>query len=297
VVKLKDGALYRGTVMELVPGDHVDLRLPSGQTKRFAMADVAYAGPANAATPAAPTTPPPASPATALPPLPPLPTPPAAPPTPKPAPRPSAMKVRFEATPPEAAFFVEAERKNDAGANAVVVEHDLKLVCSRAPCDGVMAPGTYHMGMSLKGSKVVEPEDLVSISAPSTIQGNFTSHKLARIGGWVTLGTGLSVGLNMMLAAAVVNAACNQPDTLNTDGTWTYSGCDHGLIQGLLWGGLGIAAAGAIAGALLVTQSDSVEIILAPLDAAQPILTPSRREGSGPAQSAAAPGFGIVGRF
>jgi hypothetical protein len=38
VVKLKDGSLYRGTIVELVAGDHVDLRLPSGETKHWPMA-------------------------------------------------------------------------------------------------------------------------------------------------------------------------------------------------------------------------------------------------------------------
>src|SRR5271165_265503 len=52
-VKLKDGSVFRGTITELVPKDHVDLQLANGQTKRFSSADVAYAGPARRPPPAA----------------------------------------------------------------------------------------------------------------------------------------------------------------------------------------------------------------------------------------------------
>jgi hypothetical protein len=44
VVRLKDGSFFRGTILELVADDHVVLRLSSGETKRFAMDDVKYAG-------------------------------------------------------------------------------------------------------------------------------------------------------------------------------------------------------------------------------------------------------------
>jgi hypothetical protein len=39
-VATKDGAIYRGVLVERVPGDHVTLRLASGDIRRFAWADV-----------------------------------------------------------------------------------------------------------------------------------------------------------------------------------------------------------------------------------------------------------------
>src|SRR5580704_5570203 len=40
-VATKDGATYRGELVEKVPGDHVTLKLASGEIKRFAWTDVA----------------------------------------------------------------------------------------------------------------------------------------------------------------------------------------------------------------------------------------------------------------
>src|SRR5579883_414389 len=45
-VHLKDGSVFRGTITERVPRDHVDLLTPNGQTRRFPMSEVTYAGPA-----------------------------------------------------------------------------------------------------------------------------------------------------------------------------------------------------------------------------------------------------------
>jgi hypothetical protein len=42
---MKNGDIYRGTIIELVRGDHVVLLLPSGESRRFDTSDVASAGP------------------------------------------------------------------------------------------------------------------------------------------------------------------------------------------------------------------------------------------------------------
>lgn len=60
VVVLKNGARYRGTIPELVPGAAVTIVLVNGETRKLEVADVAYAGPASqepatTPTPAAPT--------------------------------------------------------------------------------------------------------------------------------------------------------------------------------------------------------------------------------------------------
>ena len=59
VVKLRDGSMFRGTIAELVAHDHVDIVLSSGQTRRFPLADVTYAGPSVAPASAPPSPPPP----------------------------------------------------------------------------------------------------------------------------------------------------------------------------------------------------------------------------------------------
>jgi hypothetical protein len=44
VVRLKDGGMVRGTIIELVPNGSVRIQLPDGQTRTFAVADTTYAG-------------------------------------------------------------------------------------------------------------------------------------------------------------------------------------------------------------------------------------------------------------
>ena len=48
IVRLKDGGMVRGTIIELVPNGSVKIQLADGQTRTFAMADTTYAGPASA---------------------------------------------------------------------------------------------------------------------------------------------------------------------------------------------------------------------------------------------------------
>lgn len=63
-----DGAMYRGEVVEYVMGDHITLRLDTGEVRRIPFADAAQISPPRAKTPvAAPSAGMPAAPATAVP--------------------------------------------------------------------------------------------------------------------------------------------------------------------------------------------------------------------------------------
>src|SRR5258706_12993919 len=50
-VMLTNGGMLRGTIIENMPGDHVTIQLPTGETRRFAAAEVQSAGPAQASSP------------------------------------------------------------------------------------------------------------------------------------------------------------------------------------------------------------------------------------------------------
>src|SRR5689334_10616230 len=63
LVRTKDGGMLRGTIVEKVPNDHVEIQLANGQTRTVKMSEVEYAGPANESAPApVPPPPPPALP-------------------------------------------------------------------------------------------------------------------------------------------------------------------------------------------------------------------------------------------
>src|SRR5258706_9689637 len=51
IVRFKNGGILRGTILESVPNDRVDIRAPDGQTRRIPWAEVEYAGPATSVPP------------------------------------------------------------------------------------------------------------------------------------------------------------------------------------------------------------------------------------------------------
>src|SRR5260370_29801663 len=55
IVRLKDGGIARGTIVELIPNDSVTIQLVSGQTRKFPMSSAIYAGPAKADVAGSPT--------------------------------------------------------------------------------------------------------------------------------------------------------------------------------------------------------------------------------------------------
>src|SRR5688572_540615 len=46
IVRLRNGGMLRGTIVELKPGETVEILLLNGETRKIPMADVEYAGPA-----------------------------------------------------------------------------------------------------------------------------------------------------------------------------------------------------------------------------------------------------------
>lgn len=55
LVRLKNGGMVRGSILELVPDSFVVVELKNGETRRFEMSEVEYAGPEDRFEPARPT--------------------------------------------------------------------------------------------------------------------------------------------------------------------------------------------------------------------------------------------------
>ena len=152
-VKTKDGSMYRGTILEIVAGDHVDLRLSSGEVKRFASADVVYAGAAVDGAPPAPAA--------------------------QRGPQPlvtldaASAKLHFEATSPDIDFHirtgeavVSGEMWTGRGGGAYAgTATDYEPICT-APCDATLPVGTHRLALSQNGHSPVEPDEPTVIRAP-----------------------------------------------------------------------------------------------------------------------------------
>ncbi len=268
-VKLKDGSVFRGTITELVPHDHINLLLPGGQTRRFPAADVAYAGPAV---------------------RPPAPAAPAAP-----AP-PQGMKLHVESDQEDVQLLVrtgqmEGEAWGFRGPIGVIAR-DYHTLCT-APCDTQVPPGQHRLALSLHGGRVVEAEDPVEVLGPSTLQAHYDSHLVVRVVGYVVSVASLITGI--VLVAESYNGNCGNPNAQH---------CSQ-FNTGELVAGIVVGIGGAIVGGVMSGIGDKASFQLVPTGAAGPLKLPgSGIEGAGAgmgagagATTAQAPGAGLALRM
>lgn len=255
IVKLKNGSLYRGTVMELVAGDHVDVRLPSGETKRFPMSDVDYAGAASAAPGAAPPAP-------------------AAPPGPRPLVTidARAAKIHFEATSPDTDFHIRTEDVTVEGAGwgwgrgfygfaSTAQAKGYAHICA-APCDATMPVGKYRLALSQAGKKPIEPDGPVTIDGATTVQGKYVSYAGTRGAGWGLFALSLAVGMGIILFAV---ANPSQNCTSNSfGGSSAGSFCTPQADTGLVAAGTAIGILGPLLSLAFILQHDRAYITTTP---------------------------------
>jgi len=264
VVKLKDGSMYRGEIIELVANDHVDIRLTTGAIKRFPMGDVAFAGASPSAAPPAPPPPPPA-------------------PPPRPAPtRPTApvsteVSVEFTSDTPDTEVYQKDGESVGVGyvfagrASGVVAmrSKQFKRICG-VPCTSSLEPGTYHLAMSKGDHAPVQDDDAVTIDGPSRASAKYTDNSGLRVAGWVTMGVTVFAGTLMMLEAFGTTQSCT-PSTQYGSGAYGFT--DPGYCSptpttnsGLLAAGAVVGIGGMLTGLVLILQHDHVSFRVTPLD-------------------------------
>jgi hypothetical protein len=253
-VKLKDGSIFRGTITELVPRDHVDLLLPGGQTRRFPAADVAYAGPA-------------ARPPAGAPPGPAL---------------PQGAKVHVESDQDDVQLLVrtgqvEGEAWGYRGAVAMTAR-DYANLCT-APCDTHLPLGQHRLALSMHGGHVVEADDPVEVRGPTTVQAHYDSRLGVRVGGYILIVATLVTGV--VLIAESYNGNCSDPNAQH---------CSQ-FNTGELAAGAVVLIGGGIVGGILSTIGDRASLQLVPTGAAGPLRLPGNTEGT--TGGSAGPGAGL----
>jgi hypothetical protein len=260
VVKLKDGSMFRGTIMELVPSDHVDITLSSGQSRRFPMRDVAYAGPASGEPSTPPPLPAPSQPAPAQP------SPPAQPPPPEPmiTVRGDRADVRLEANEGDVSFLVRTGQGEFSGSGyawgrgGVSVwgqSRDYSIICT-APCDARIPVGTHRLALTQGGGRAIETDDPIEVPGPSTLHGIYESRTGTRVAGWIVLGASVVAGTVVMLTSIKSKQDCSiGPNDC-------YPTSDFDTTQFLV--GTGIMAAGTVVGLVLGLQKDHATIEVVP---------------------------------
>jgi len=240
VVVLKDGSRFRGAITELVPRDHVVILLPSGESRRYEMGQVDYAG-AVAKEPAA-----------------------------HDGPEESPTGGGISVTSKRADVHVASDQhdvqllvrtgQGQTGGWGTAWNgrawgtfsyygdsRDYGLVCT-APCEARMPTGTpLHLALAAGGGGVVEPREPLSLEGASNLDLHLVSRRNTRVGGWVLFTASLVVGSLLVGSAG------------NGDGTWD---------AGRGGGGLLIMLAGPLASLALILQHDQAFIRSTPASGA-----------------------------
>jgi hypothetical protein len=178
-VKLKDGSVFRGTILEYVSGDHVDLLLPSGQTHRFPMSEVTYQGPVSGASEEASDS---ASDSD-------LDDTPARSTRAAPRANSNAVDVHVSSDQDDVALLFRTGQSDfdayGAGYRTFVAvsgsARNCALVCN-TPCDTQLPKGVHRMALSLGGGRAVEADKPVHVEDPSTLRVHYESRSGARAG-------------------------------------------------------------------------------------------------------------------
>jgi len=271
IVKLKNGSMMRGTITELLVGDHVEIRLVSGETRRVPMQDVDYAGPEAAATP---------------------PSPPASS-TPEPAGSVRAEKVdvHLVANEPGVELHTFAGQMeitsygwtsgpgggagNNRQTTITGTAKSYLPVCT-APCDASLPKGTQRLALSYEGGKPVDVT--VVLAGPSRLEADYTSRRGIRVGGLVLFSASFLTGAG-----------------LTVYGVQQGNGGPVGI-------GVAVALLGGLSGLVLMLIQDSAQIGVVPqrklgqLQIVPTVLAP-RYEGASRAAANPLNGAGLALRY
>jgi hypothetical protein len=273
VIRLKDGAVYRGTILEYLPGDYLVMQTASGETKRFALADVVSmsAGTTtgsvdlSAAQPLATV-------------------------------RAQATPLHFVAPSPGTDLFIRTSESTVGGiawgqapsvysGTVRMYEH----ICA-APCDATLPAGQHRLALAYRGGDPVEADGAVTLSGPATVTGTYLDRRGVRTAGWVVLGATLGAGALTLIASATVTTKESCPPEVSPCSAQSAPNV------AVLTAGIAVMAVGTLVGMILVSQGDGAVVEVTPATQGLGPLT-HRREADvrvGPFELA---GPGLTARF
>lgn len=240
LVRLKNGSMLRGTIGELVANDHVTVITVTGETRRFSLAEVTYAGPASEApAPAA------------------IVTPAAAPAKSDAAARHGGnmkpdvasgaeagkARLRLSANSPNVTFYMNTGQVRGGFTGYVsgswhrpdelmfgeISSRYYKRLCT-APCTATLPEGRHDLALGVDDD-IVSSENKLDLRGDMDIRGEYVDKSSWRTAGIFVFGGSMVAGLVMMLL-------------------------DRGA-GGAIWiTGAGIALAGGVTGGIMLAQSD-----------------------------------------
>ena len=233
--------MMRGTITELIVGDHVNIRLESGETRRFPMQDVAYAGPAQTPVPTA----------TAQ---------------QQQKPLPGQVHVHVVANKQHVELETRTAQTNltgyvTGGGAFAGTANTYSSVCT-APCDTALPIGANSLALSYGGRAPIDAP--VTLEGPSHLEAEYTSMRGLRIAGFVTFGVSLVAGITLVVIGATrKSTSCSFGYSSDSSGSFEcqdMSDPDHTLI-GV---GSAVGLGGGLVGLVMALIQDSAQINVVP---------------------------------
>lgn len=174
LVRLASGAIYRGELLEWVPGSHAVLRLHDGRVQRFAAAEIVEVLPNTGNRPQKPSEVPRVAPAQA-----PVPTP----------------------TAPGAGDQVQVSVQTTRGTTAYAAREGATVplrLCAEQ-CELELPRGDYYFGAANGTQPALMASELLRLDSPMRVEIEYESHRTSRIVGGVVLALGTTLGAAFLM--------------------------------------------------------------------------------------------------
>lgn len=256
-VHLKDGSVFRGTITERVPRDHVDLLMPNGQTRRFPMSQVTYAGPAEGAGAGSGAG--------------------------------AGVDVHVTSDQRDVQLLLRVGQSEATGwtfRGAIALEGRSYAIVCTAPCDTQLPAGLQRLALSQHGGSSAEADDPIDLRPSSTLYVHYDSHAAIRVVGYVIAAASAITGI--VLIATSIDFSCSQAQQ--------SAGQCSPVTTSQLIAGLAVMIGGGIVGGILAGIGDGATIQLVPTTSSGPLRLPGASESFATAP-VEAPGLGLRVRF
>jgi hypothetical protein len=227
VVRLEDGGLVRGVIVELVPEQYVVISLPDGSTRRYEMSAVEYAGPVQPAEqPSAPVPPPPAGSANqwsgAASPVPTMSAPPSSS---------GALQLHLTSETPGITLMLQTSIAVAQAGMYSATAYAYERVCT-APCTTELQPGSYQFAVQDARGRQYRVRRPVLLQSDTTLDIGVESRRRQRIVRWVTSITLLGVGAGLLGASFARMTRDDFYDEYDEHPSWGLLGAGSALLIG-----------------------------------------------------------------
>jgi hypothetical protein len=248
LVRLNDGKMVRGLIVELVPEDYVIVQTATGELQRYAMADVDYAGPASSAPPPRAKAIGSAGPATG------------------PSHDASQGSLRIRVTSDRPGLTLHRRtggaygRQYGLHGNRSYVIRSYGRLCT-APCEFDIDPGVYGFTVEDIRGRRANIRDHIYLSKDSELHLGYSNRSAQRTVRWL-VAAAFMLGGTAMVIAAPFRARCHE--------YYDYCAPYENVHVPLISAGAALVAGGLITMVIAGNTRDRAKITVRPLGAGQP---------------------------